>query len=58
MESLGFLGSFGSTALGYVVPFLFVLTIVVFVHELGHFWAARFFRVRPPLAVSQQGLRC
>lgn len=41
MESLGFLGSFGSTALGYVVPFLFVLTIVVFVHELGHFLAAR-----------------
>ncbi|MCK0195651.1 RIP metalloprotease RseP [Ancylobacter sp. 6x-1] len=27
--------------LGYVVPFLFVLTIVVFFHEFGHFWVAR-----------------
>ena len=25
----------------YIVPFLFVLTIVVFFHELGHFYAAR-----------------
>lgn len=24
-----------------VVPFLFVLTVLVFVHELGHFWVAR-----------------
>jgi regulator of sigma E protease len=28
-------------ALGYVVPFLVVLTILVFVHEYGHFWVAR-----------------
>ena len=27
--------------LGYAIPFLFVLTIVVFFHELGHFWVAR-----------------
>ncbi|MDB5629889.1 MAG: rane-associated zinc metalloprotease [Tardiphaga sp.] len=27
--------------LGYVIPFLFVLTIVVFFHELGHFLVAR-----------------
>ncbi len=27
--------------LGYIVPFLFVLTVVVFFHELGHFWVAR-----------------
>ena len=27
--------------LGYVVPFLFVLTIVVFFHEMGHFLVAR-----------------
>jgi regulator of sigma E protease len=27
--------------IGYIVPFLFVLTIVVFVHELGHFLVAR-----------------
>ena len=30
-----------SSVLGYVVPFLFVLTIVVFFHELGHFLVAR-----------------
>ncbi len=32
--------------LGYVVPFLFVLTIVVFFHELGHFMVARWAGVR------------
>ncbi len=32
--------------LGYVIPFLFVLTIVVFFHELGHFSVARWFDVR------------
>jgi regulator of sigma E protease len=26
---------------GYAVPFLLVLTVVVFFHELGHFWVAR-----------------
>lgn len=31
----------GASLLGYVVPFLFVLTIVVFVHELGHFIVGR-----------------
>lgn len=25
----------------YIIPFLIVLTILVFVHELGHFWVAR-----------------
>lgn len=25
----------------YVIPFLVVLTIIVFVHELGHYWVAR-----------------
>ena len=34
-------GDFGSTFTGYLVPFLFVLTIVVFFHELGHFLVAR-----------------
>ena len=24
-----------------VVPFLFVLTVLVFVHEMGHYWVAR-----------------
>src|SRR5690349_3802392 len=32
--------------LGYAVPFLFVLTIVVFFHELGHFLVARWAGVR------------
>jgi regulator of sigma E protease len=36
----GFLG-FGGSFLGYAIPFLFVLTVVVFFHELGHFWVAR-----------------
>lgn len=34
-------GAWGSSLLGYVIPFLFVLTLVVFFHELGHFWVAR-----------------
>ena len=32
--------------LGYVIPFLFVLTIVVFFHELGHFLVARWAGVK------------
>ena len=31
----------GIAALGYIVPFLAVLTVVVFFHELGHFLVAR-----------------
>ena len=27
--------------LSYIVPFLFVLTVLVFVHEFGHFYVAR-----------------
>lgn len=41
MEFLASMGGTASWLLGYVVPFLFVLTIVVFFHELGHFWVAR-----------------
>ncbi len=41
MEVLTGMGSLGSSILGYIVPFLFVLTLVVFFHELGHFWVAR-----------------
>lgn len=33
-------------ALIYVVPFLLVLTLVVTIHELGHFWVARAFGVK------------
>ncbi|MFD1332640.1 RIP metalloprotease RseP [Methylopila musalis] len=36
----------GSATLGYLIPFLFVLTLVVFVHELGHFLVARWSGVR------------
>ncbi len=31
---------------GYIIPFLFVLTIVVFFHELGHFLVARWAGVK------------
>jgi regulator of sigma E protease len=41
MHILDSLGAFGGSAAGYVVPFLFVLTVVVFFHELGHFLIAR-----------------
>jgi regulator of sigma E protease len=36
----GFWG-FGGSFFSYALPFLFVLTVVVFFHELGHFWVAR-----------------
>src|ERR1700674_5779279 len=36
----------GGGVLGYVIPFLFVLTLVVFFHELGHFLVARWCGVR------------
>jgi regulator of sigma E protease len=35
------IGAFGGGVLGYAIPFLFVLTLVVFFHELGHFLVAR-----------------
>jgi regulator of sigma E protease len=38
---LGGLSAFGGGLVGYLLPFLFVLTLVVFFHELGHFWVAR-----------------
>ena len=47
MESFfGSIGTWGGWFTGYVVPFLFVLTIVVFFHELGHFLVARWCNVR------------
>ena len=46
MTLLGDIGSWGGWLTGYVVPFLFVLTIVVFFHELGHFLIARWCGVR------------
>ena len=41
MDAIFQLAGFGDTLLGYLIPFLFVLTVVVFVHELGHFLVAR-----------------
>jgi regulator of sigma E protease len=44
-----FLHSFNTLShglIGYAVPFLFVLTIVVFFHELGHFLVARWAGVK------------
>src|ERR1051326_5609628 len=40
------LSAFGGGLVGYLVPFLFVLTIVVFFHELGHFLVARWCGVK------------
>jgi regulator of sigma E protease len=40
------LGAFGGNLAGYIVPFLFVLTVVVFFHELGHFLVARLCGIR------------
>jgi regulator of sigma E protease len=36
----------GHGLIGYIVPFLFVLTVVVFFHELGHFMIARWAGVK------------
>lgn len=41
MEFLEFFGNFGMSAPVAIVSFLFVLTIIVFIHELGHFLVAR-----------------
>jgi regulator of sigma E protease len=46
MDFLGNIGAWGGSLTGYVVPFLFVLTVVVFFHELGHFLVARWCGVR------------
>lgn len=40
------LASFGTTIWDYVIPFLVVLTILVFVHEYGHYIVARWNGVR------------
>jgi len=45
-EILSGMSAFGGGVVGYVVPFLFVLTIVVFFHELGHFLIARWCGIR------------
>lgn len=45
MEITSILADFGNTVVTYVLPFLFVLTVVVFFHELGHFAVARWCNV-------------
>ncbi len=41
MGLVAWIGNLGWSAVAYIVPFLFVLTLVVFFHELGHFLVAR-----------------
>jgi regulator of sigma E protease len=42
----GGLATLGGGFVGYIIPFLFVLTLVVFFHELGHFLVARWCGIR------------
>src|SRR5829696_1538157 len=46
LEILPSIGAMGSGILYAIVAFLFVLTVVVFFHELGHFLVARWCGVR------------
>jgi regulator of sigma E protease len=41
MEVFSVIGGAATSLFGYLIPFLFVLTVVVFVHELGHFLVGR-----------------
>jgi regulator of sigma E protease len=45
-SSAGGLGLWGAGWTGWIIPFLFVLSVVVFFHELGHFVVARWCGVR------------
>jgi regulator of sigma E protease len=46
LDFLSGINALGGGVLGYLIPFLFVLTLVVFFHELGHFLVARWCGVR------------
>src|SRR5262245_66688838 len=46
MDFLGGIGLWGAGWTGWIIPFLFVLSIVVFFHELGHFLIARWCGVK------------
>jgi regulator of sigma E protease len=46
LDVMGWLSAFGGGVVGYLIPFLFVLTLVVFFHELGHFLIARWCGIR------------
>src|SRR5271167_4410473 len=43
---LSHMHALGGGLVGYVIPFIFVLSLVVFFHELGHFLIARWCGVR------------
>src|ERR1700754_1195048 len=45
-DFLAGINALGGGVAGYLVPFLFVLTLVVFFHELGHFLIARLCGIR------------
>src|SRR5919108_592334 len=45
-DFLAGINALGGGVLGYLIPFLFVLTVVVFFHELGHFLVARWCGIR------------
>ncbi|MBX9777962.1 MAG: RIP metalloprotease RseP [Xanthobacteraceae bacterium] len=46
LEILPSVGALGSGILYAILGFLFVLTVVVFIHELGHFLVARWYGVK------------
>jgi regulator of sigma E protease len=46
MNLIESMGLWGTGLTGWIIPFLFVLSIVVFFHELGHFLVARWCGVR------------
>ncbi len=46
MDIISHLHTLGHDAVHYLLPFLFVLSLVVFFHELGHFLVARWCGVR------------
>ncbi len=45
-DILANINHYGLSFVGYLVPFLFVLTLIVFFHELGHFLVARWCGIR------------
>lgn len=46
MDLFSTVGSLASSAGGYIVPFLFVLILVVFIHEFGHYIVGRWCGIR------------
>lgn len=46
MDAFSTVSAFIGGGLGYILPFLLVLGVVVFVHESGHFWVGRLFGTR------------